>query len=226
MEKNKEEKTYEEYKELELKKDEENLVDSSMAENESEENYVPSEEELKKLVETYNEQNKGISYIAEGKPTSEEVKEVADEYKEKVEEFNSKTFVIADKDNALRVAKFLKKWNENDVCWSSTGWKGTILFDSWIKTFIEDCQKEPKELAIDWGTLTYLYIYMSEIHGVGLKSAIRFNEIEEEYSKILEVVSSEFDKHNEEGKKIQKLQERWRSYEGGFRLHYVEDDKQ
>lgn len=216
-----EDKLYNEVKTEQIAEDDANLQDVSA----NEENYVPSEEELKKLVETYNEQNRGVSYIEEGKPTPEEVKAVADEYKAKVEEFNAKTFTIADESNALRVAKFLKKWNESDVHWTENGWKGTILFDSWIKTFIEECQKEEKPLVANWSMLTYLYMYMHNIGGVGLKSAIRFNEIEEEYSKILEVVTKEFDKHNEEGQKITKLQDKWRAYEGGYRLHYVEEDK-
>lgn len=217
---NNEEKLYNEVKMEEIETDATNLQDPS-AEGE----YVPTEEDLKKMIETFNEQNKGVSYIEEGKPTPEEVKAIADEYKEKVEAFNAKTFVIADKNNSLRVAKFLKTWNEKDVQWNENGWRGAILFDSLVKTFIEECQKEEKEWVIDWSTLTYLYVYMHNISGVGLKSAIRFNEIEEEYSKILEVITEEFDKHNEEGKKIQKLQDRWRAYEGGFRLHYVEEEK-
>ena len=96
----------------------------------------PSEEEIAakrlEMIKTYNEQNKGNSWIEDEKPTEEEVKAIAQEYKEKVEAFNAIKFTIADEANALRVAKFLKKWNEDSVCWENEGWRGAIFFDAII----------------------------------------------------------------------------------------------
>lgn len=211
---------YEEYKEEALKEDAKAL--ETQEESKDSSVYELTEEDMERLIKAYNEQNAGVSYIEPGKPTPEEIKVVSDEYTSKVEAFNAKTFTIADSAKALRVAKFLKKWNENDVQWNENGWRGTIMFDSWIKSFIDECQKEETALVLDWGTLTYLYMFMQNVNGVGLKSAIKFSETAEEYGKILEVITDEFNKHNEEGKEIQKLQERWRAYEGGYKLHYVD----
>ena len=188
----------------------------------------PSEEEIAakrlEMIKTYNEQNKGNSWIEDEKPTEEEVKAIAQEYKEKVEAFNAIKFTIADEANALRVAKFLKKWNEDSVCWENEGWRGAIFFDAIIKNFIEECEKEAKPLVVDWQTLTYLFMFMRNIKGVGLKGAIKFAAIAEEYNKLLDVIGDEFTKHEEGGKKLQLLQDRWAAYEHGFKLHYCEEE--
>ena len=187
----------------------------------------PSEEEIAakrlEMIKTYNEQNKGNSWIEDEKPTEEEVKAIAQEYKEKVEAFNAIKFTIADEANALRVAKFLKKWNEDSVCWENEGWRGAIFFDAIIKNFIEECETEAKPLVVDWQTLTYLFMFMRNIKGVGLKGAIKFAAIAEEYNKLLDVIGDEFTKHEEGGKKLQLLQDRWAAYEHGFKLHYCEE---
>ena len=114
----------EEVREVEEVKEEEYLVGSDAdcdtdCPAKEEAKTEPSEEDIAakrlEMIKTYNEQNKGNSWIENEKPTEEEVKAIAQEYKEKVEAFNAIKFIIADEANALRVAKFLKKWNEDFV---------------------------------------------------------------------------------------------------------------
>lgn len=180
-----------------------------------------SDEQRKLIIDEYNK-SKVDSYIEYEKPTPEEVKEIADYYTEEVTKFNAKKFTIADKNNALRVAKFLEKWNENDAQWEGEGWKGTIYFDVIIKDFIEKFKMEEQDFVIDYPTLTYLYTFMRNHHGVGLKGAMRFNKIADEYNKILDTVGEAFETHNKEGEEIKKLQDRWQAYENGFKLKYKE----
>lgn len=203
--------------------------DCSKEEDVKDVKYEPTEEEIEEkrleTIKVYNEQNLGSSWIEDGKPTPEEVKAIAEEYKTKVEAFNAEKFTISDKANALRVAKFLKKWNEEDVPWESEGWRGAIFFDAIIKQFIEECEKEEKDLVVDWQTLTYLFMFMRNIKGVGLKSAIKFSTIAEEYNQLLDVIGDEFTRHNEGGEKMRRLQEKWAAYEHGFKIHYCDEEK-
>ena len=180
-----------------------------------------SDEQRKLIIDEYNKSHPE-SYIEYEKPTKEEVKGVADYYTEEVTKFNAKKFTIADKNNALRVARFLEKWNENDVQWEGEGWKGAVYFDIIVKDFIDKFKLEEQDFVIDYGTLTYLYGYMRNYRGVGLKGAMRFSKTAEEYNKILDVVGSEFEKHTKEGEEIKKLQDRWQAYENGFKLKYKE----
>lgn len=202
----------------------EDAVCEPKKEDENLEEVTPRElnnEQRKIIIDEYNKTHPE-SYIEYDKPTPEEVKEIADLYTKTVTEFNAKKFTIADKNNALRVAKFLEKWNENDAQWEGDGWRGTVFFDVIIKEFIEKFKMEEQDLVIDYPTLIYLHTFMLNYRGVGLKGAMKFSKIAEEYNKILETVCSEFDKHNKEGEGVKNLMNRWRSYENGFKLKYKE----
>ena len=102
----------EEVKEVEEVKEEEYLVGSDAdcdtdCPAKEEAKTEPSEEEIAakrlEMIKTYNEQNKGNSWIEDEKRTEEEVKAIAQEYKEKVEAFNAIKFTIADEANALLI---------------------------------------------------------------------------------------------------------------------------
>jgi len=185
-----------------------------------------NEEEREAFIEDWNARNQGVGEIRKEKPTEEEVKAIAEEYGARLKEFNETTFEIADKENAVRVAQFLKRWNEEDVQWESNMWQGTITFDMIIKKFLEDCKDEPKPLIVNYQTLVYLFLGLRNIKGVGLKSAIHMQKINDEFVPILDTVGDQLTEYQEEGKKLQQLQERWRMFEQGFYVTFFEQEQQ
>ena len=57
-------------------------------------------------------------------PTSEDIQQVKDEFEQRTKALQEKKdYVVADKNNALRVAKFMKEFNDNSI-WTQRmfGW--------------------------------------------------------------------------------------------------------
>ena len=77
------------------------------------------EEERRKAIAEFNVQNMGKYWIDPDKvPTSEDIENVKKEFEERTKALQEKKdYLVADKSNALRVAKFMKDFNDNAV-WS------------------------------------------------------------------------------------------------------------
>lgn len=180
---------------------------------------LTEEEEKKLLIEQFNTHNEGVFKMSDRIPTEEDVLKAKTDWEEASKVHMEGKFFIADEANAERVAKFLKTWNENDVAWERDMWQGTIFFDEIITKFLESLKEGPKAFEIDYGTLTYLYIGMMNVKGVGLAEAKHRKEIEEEYSPILDIVAKHVEDFQEKTKHIQKLQDLWSMFEAGY---YVE----
>ena len=177
-----------------------------------------SDEERDAIILEYNKQNLGQTKILREKPTEEFVAQTKKDFDDKNTELMGMRFIIADKENALRVATFLKKWNEYDAYWERDLWQGTIFFDKIISDFVKKWPTEQKALEIDYGTLTYLYLSMMNVKGYGLKAAKHRQEIEEQYSKILDVVNKHIEDWKIIGTELRFLQDRWNMADCGFIL--------
>lgn len=194
--------------------------------HESEEKNELTDEQREAIIDDWNSVNKDKGYIRNEKVTEEELKEIVEEYKNELDKYNSHQFELADAHNSVRVAEFLKKWNEDDVQWENNLWMGTVMFDAIVKEFLESSKQEAKPFLVNYGTLTYLFLTLRNFKGRGLKSAIHMQKINEEYSKILDTVGDLYTEYQEWANKLQLMQERWRFAEMGFYVVYNElEDK-
>lgn len=161
-----------ENQEVELKQEE--TVAGVPAQEEEE---VETPEAREAFITDWNERNKEFGEIRMEKPTPEEVKAVMDEYTEKVKEYNERQFELADENNALRVARFLRVWNRDDVQWENNLWQGTIMFDQILTEFINSFDaKNKKPLKVGYQPLVYLYLTMRNMKGQGLESALHMQK--------------------------------------------------
>jgi len=159
------------------------------------------------LIEQYNKENLGESYL-ENEPASEDDLNTAKAKFEAAQEaFNKRTYTIADKPNALRVATFLKEWNEKYATWEKDQWVGVVKFNNFINDFLVEFAKIEQDLVIDYGALMYLDTLMMRPFGVGLQSAQEMEKMDEEYTKILETVDDLKNSAVEDQRSIKKIQE-------------------
>ena len=182
-----------------------------------------TEEERLNLVKEFNEHNKGVAYLDDDVPTQEEKDAAVAEFVKVNEEYANMTFLIADAPNSLRVAKFLKNWNEKEVHWDKDLWKGVIMFDAIIKDFIERREKdETLDFVINYGALSYLYIALGNVRGTGLAEAVKQQSINEEYDKIFGVVEDCVNDFKKKGDEVEKAKKTAQFYTAGFKVHFIE----
>lgn len=176
------------------------------------------------LINQYNKENEGQSYLDFEPATEEDMDKAKTDFEAAQKALNTKTFVIADKANAKRVAEFLKNWNEKYAAWEKDQWVGVVKFNNYITDFLDQFAKEDQDLIVDLGALLYLDTLMMKPFGIGLAAAKEMEAIDDEYNKILEVVDDYKKKADEESQAIRKKQEVWAAACAGFRLHFVTDD--
>ena len=178
-----------------------------------------------KLINEYNRVNT-LSQIDEDIiPTDEDVKQYQKEFEDEYNNLTTKTYCIADAESALRVAKFLQKWNREKVRWHKDLWKGVLKFDEEISKLIEkvETDPDPNGLIIDYPALTYLYMVMMEPAGVGIESAKEMQYIDNEYSTILETIGHHIDTFNVNKQYIDLLQQKWAFACQGYKLNILID---
>lgn len=174
----------------------------------------------------FNKENMGAMYIDPIRvPTEEEVLEKKEEFEKRATALKEKAdYVIADKDNAVRVAKFLKNYIAN-AFWSHRFFVGVINFDAQITEIIEDLEKEPKDLAFDYPALQFIHIMMQNPGGQGLESAKAFAEIYDEFVPIADVVKEHIDWYNAEVERVNQAQDLWGMFAQGYYVTVYDTDE-
>ena len=186
---------------------------------------VKLEEERKKAIAEFNVQNMGKFWIDPEKvPTDEDIENVKNEFETRTKALQEKNdYVIADKDNALRVAKFMKDFNDNSV-WSQRMFVGVLNFSALMSDFIDSFDEEnPKELVMEYAPTQYAFLLFENYGGVGIDAARHMAEIWDEYLPIYEKLHELVDWYKNEAYKCDQLKEKWAMFEQGYYLHILED---
>ena len=191
-----------------------------MAEN----NVKSVEEQRKELISQYNKENAGVSELIDETVDDEFVKNTKEDWENAVKTFQTRTFTIADSRNAVRVAKFLKTWNEKFAAWEKDQWIGVVKFDKFVNDFLKEFEKKEQDLVIDYGCLGCLYTLMMKPCG-GLASAKKMQSIDEEYNKILETIDDLKKDTDKQQLEIKKKQEVWAAACAGFKLRYLTEEE-
>jgi len=174
----------------------------------------------------FNMNNMGSMWIdPERVPTEDEINEAKEMFEKRVKALQEKNdYFIADKDNALRVAKFLKDFVSNGI-WTGRFFVGVIRFvNEFIENFIQECEKEPKDLIMDYGATNFAYQMLENYGGIGIESAKRMAEIWNEYVAIYDVLRDHMEWHKKEETICTKLQNRWSMLQQGYYLIYTDED--
>lgn len=177
--------------------------------------------ERAKYIRDFNLNNAGKMRIEPDKvPTEDDVKNAKEEYEARVKALQEKKdYFIADKENALRVAKFLKTYNETNI-WVGTPaqplFVGVLNFHDYITKFIEECEKEPKELVMEYGPMQFCFVSFQNYCGTGIEGANRMAEIWEEFIAIYDVLRDNIEYYKKEVDKCNELNDRWALMSQGF----------
>jgi predicted RNA-binding protein with EMAP domain len=182
------------------------------------------EEERRKAIAEFNVQNMGKYWIDPDKvPTSEDIENVKKEFEERTKALQEKKdYLVADKSNALRVAKFMKDFNDNSV-WSQRMFVGVLNFSALMNDFIENFdENNPKDLIMEYAPMQYAFLLFENYGGVGIDSARHMAEIWDEYLPIYETLHELVDWYKNEADKCDELKEKWAMFEQGYYLHILE----
>lgn len=182
------------------------------------------EDERRKAIAEFNVQNMGKFWIDPDKvPTDEDIENVKKEFEERTKALQEKKdYLVADKSNALRVAKFMKDFNDNSV-WSQRMFVGVLNFSALMNDFIENFdENNPKDLVMEYAPMQYAFLLFENYGGVGIDSARHMAEIWDEYLPIYETLHELVDWYKKEADKCDELKEKWAMFEQGYYLHILE----
>ena len=183
------------------------------------------EEERRKLIAEFNTNNMGKYWIdPERIPTDEDVKNSKEAFENKTKELQEKKdYLVADKQNALRVAKFMREFNKNSS-WEGRWFVGVLRFDDQIAQFINEFdENNPDDLVFDFGTLQYIFLVFDKYKGCGIESARHMAEIWDEYVPIYDRLHELVDWYTNENNKCRDLQTVWGMMEQGYYMHIMTD---
>ena len=176
-------------------------------------------------IQEFNRQNAGEAWIdAERIPTEEEINAAKEDYEKRTIALRDKAdYLVADEDNALRVAKFLKKFVESGF-WTQRYFVGVINFSEYITKFITDLEGTPeqeavrKPLTMEYGPLQFCYLMLENYAGHGLEDAKKMAEMWDEYVPIYDTIREHIEWYNNEVKMCEALKQRWGMLAQGYFL--------
>lgn len=186
--------------------------------------------ERAKYIRDFNLNNAGHMRIEPDKvPTEDDIKNAKEEYEAKVKALQEKKdYLIADKENALRVAKFLKTYNETNI-WVGTPTQplfvGVLNFHDYITKFIEECEKEPKDLVMEYAPMQFCFVAFNNYCGIGLEGANHMAEIWDEYIAIYDVLRDHIEFYKKEVENCNVYNDRWALMSQGFYTVILDTDE-
>ena len=185
-------------------------------------------EERRKAISDFNMQNMGKYWIDPDRtPTDEDVKKAKEAFEERTKALQEKNdYIIADKENALRVAKFMKKFNDEST-WAGRMFVGVFNFSALMDDFINGFDEDnPVDLVLEYGPMQYIFLVFDKYAGQGIEQAKKMAEIWDEYLPIYEKLHELIDWYNEEQKACNDLKEAWAMFEQGYYFVIMKDTEE
>lgn len=178
-------------------------------------------------IREFNLNNAGEMWIDPDKtPTQEDIDKAKEEFEQRTIALrDKKDYLIADAPNALRVAKFLKNFIEN-AFWTQRYFVGVINFSDYITKFIEECEKEEKDLVMDYGPMQFAFLMCENYAGKGLEDAKKMADMWDEYVPIYDTLRTHVDWYNTEVKQCEKLKQRWGMLSQGYYLVLLDENQE
>jgi len=182
------------------------------------------EKSRRDAISEFNVTNMGKFWIDPDRvPTKEDTEGAKKEFEDFVKSLQEKKdYVIADKANALRVAKFMQQFIDK-APWTGMEFVGILQFHDYIQDFLDKWNEDdPKDLVFEYGAMEFAYLKFVGRGGIGIESAKVAKEENEEYVPICDKL---YDLHNWyelQKKKAENLQTRWRMFEQGYYLYVLE----
>ena len=174
-------------------------------------------------ISEYNINNMGSSWIDPKRvPTEEDVNAAKEEFETRTKALQEKNdYLVADAPNALRVAKFLKDFISNGF-WAQRYFVGVINFVEYIDKFIEECEKEEKDLVMEYPPLQFCMLMLENYAGFGLEAAKKMAELWDQYVPVYDTIRDHIEWYNAEAKMCERLKQRWGMLAQGYYLVFTD----
>ena len=185
------------------------------------------EAERRKAIAEFNVQHMGEYWIDPDRvPTQDDIDAIKKEFEDRTKALNEKKdYVVADKENALRVAKFMQEFNNKSV-WQGRMFVGVLRFNAEIQKFIDDWdENNPVDLVLEYGPTQYAFLMFDKYAGTGIEDAQRMADIWDEYLPIYEKLYELVEWYKKEAEMCSKIKERWAMFEQGYYMHIMDPDK-
>lgn len=177
-------------------------------------------------INEFNRNNMGEAWIdPEKEPTDADIEEAKKEFENRTKALQDKAdYLVADKENALRVAKFIREFVANGF-WTQRYFVGVINFIDYIDNFIKECEKEAKDLVMEYGPLQFCYLMFENYAGFGYDAAKKMAEMWNDYVPIHDVLRDHIEYYNAEAKMCEKLKQRWGMLAQGYYLVFLDEEE-
>jgi len=185
------------------------------------------EAQRRQAIAEFNKNNAGHFVIDPDRiPTEEDIRAAQKDFEYATTTLNEKNdYIVADKENALRVAKFMREFIGN-CHWEQRYFVGVINFCALMDEFIEKFdENNPTDLVLEYGPLQFAQIMFANYSGNGLEEAKRMAEINDEFVPIHDKLHELTDWYENEAKKCEDLRNRWAMYAQGYAMEIVPQDE-
>lgn len=186
-----------------------------------------NELQRRQVINDFNINNGGKYWIDANKvPTSEDIENAKKEFEEKTKALQSKNdYLVADKNNALRVAKFMKEFISKSI-WTNRSWVGVLNFNALMDDFIKDFdENNPKDLILEYPPMQFAYLMFENYGGIGIESANEMAKVWDEYLPIYEKLHELNDWHDAEAKMCEDLRYKWALMEQGYYVVILDENQ-
>lgn len=176
-------------------------------------------------IREFNMNQAGEMWIDPDKiPSEEEVAQAKKDFEDRTIALrDKKDYLVADADNAVRVAKFMKNFIENGF-WAQRYFVGVINFSEFIDKFIAEAEAEKKDLVMEYGPMQFAYLMFENYAGIGIEAAKKMAELWDEYVPIYDTLRGHVEWYNAEVKECEKLKQRWGMFAQGYYLVILSDE--
>lgn len=180
-------------------------------------------EERLQTIRQFNVNNAGEFWIDPDKtPTQEDIDAAKKEFEERAKALQTKNdYLIADANNSVRVATFLKEFIEN-AYWTGRYFVGVVNFSEYISKFIAEANETPKDLVMEYGPMQFAFLMLENFGGHGLEEAKKMAEKWDEYVPIYDTLRDHIEWYKAEAEAIKKLQQKWGMMSMGYYLVILE----
>lgn len=155
----------------------------------------------------------------QNKPSEEEISNAKKEFEDAVDQFNNGLWKVSTEEDADRLSSYLVHFVYNRIFWYKDGWQGVLKFRDEINETREKIKNgELKILELSWQALEFIFHSLSNPGGIGLESAQRMKDENDDYVFTMEKVGESLQQARDKMNEIQFLQDKWATMQQGLYL--------
>lgn len=174
-------------------------------------------------IREFNMNNAGKLWIdPEKTPTEEDVMAAKKEWEDRSKALmEKKDYFIADANNSVRVANFLKEFIKNGF-WAGSYFRGVINFNALLEDFLKEANETPKDFVLEYPPMQFCFLMLQNYAGMGLAAAENMAKMWDEYVPIYDTFRTHVEDYQNEVKAIGSLKEKWGMMAQGYYLVILE----